>query len=58
MAAGDLLADTVRLKRIDVALPREFAPESTRPSADQSDRADGDNFGSGTKMLDANTDQT
>jgi hypothetical protein len=58
MAAGDLLADAVRLKRIDVALPRELAPGNTRPSANQSDHADGDNSGIGTKMLDANTDQT
>ena len=39
MAAGDLLADAVRLKRIDVALPREL-PASTLPSADQSDHTD------------------
>jgi hypothetical protein len=29
MAAGDLLADAIRLKRIDVALPQELAPKGT-----------------------------
>jgi len=58
MAAGDLLADAVRLKRIDVALPRAIVPESTRPSADQSDHADGDSWALATKMFDASTDQT
>lgn len=48
MAAGDLLADAVRLKRIDVALPRELALTS----------ANGDDSGSGNKTLDPNANQT
>jgi hypothetical protein len=43
MAAGDLLADAIRLKRIDVALPQELAPTDTHPSTD------GDDFGFGIK---------
>lgn len=31
MAAGDLLADAVRLRRIDVALPPEVDPQSVQP---------------------------
>jgi hypothetical protein len=53
MAAGDLLTDAVRLKRIDVALPRELASKSAPASAN--DHADGDDSGSETKALDAST---
>lgn len=41
MAAGDLLADAVRLHRIDVALPRQFSPDSTQPPIDRGDHDDG-----------------
>jgi hypothetical protein len=48
MAAGDLLADAVRLKRIDIALPQELAPTGTNL----------DDFGFETKTLGSNVDQT
>jgi hypothetical protein len=38
IAAGDLLADAVRLRRIDVAIPRDLAATSTLSPVDQDDR--------------------
>ena len=46
MAAGDLLADAVRLKRIDIALPRELAPTAVHPSVDQYDHTNHSDQGS------------